>query len=132
MKKIVSNILVVSSQLLVGGLFLIMIFSDKTEDNKVVVVRNNNLTKMADVVSSLYVEDEVSTVFDVDFREVLLSASDDVETDTLEDNSIVETEEVSEEVSQEVQAEPQKLISIDADGYISNSEKGFNVTTEKV
>ena len=38
MKKIVSNILIVSTQLIIGALFLVMLFSDKNENNKVVVV----------------------------------------------------------------------------------------------
>ena len=51
MKKIVSNVLIVSTQLIIGGLFLFMLFSDNNEDNKVVVVENDNLNKMADAVS---------------------------------------------------------------------------------
>ena len=58
MKKIVSNILIVSTQLIIGALFLVMLFSDKDENNKVVVVENNNLNKMADAVSELFVEEE--------------------------------------------------------------------------
>ena len=54
MKKIVSNVLIVTTQLIVGGLFLFMLFSNKTEDNRVVVVENNNLDKMADAVSELF------------------------------------------------------------------------------
>ena len=56
MKKIVSNILIVSAQLLVGGLFLLTLFSNNDADNSVVVVRNNNLDKMADSVSYLFVD----------------------------------------------------------------------------
>lgn len=55
MKKIVSNTIIVGSQLLVGGLFLVMLFTGKPEDNMVVVVENSNMNKMADVVSSLFV-----------------------------------------------------------------------------
>lgn len=33
MKKIVSNVLIVSTQLIIGGLFLFMLFSDNNEDN---------------------------------------------------------------------------------------------------
>ena len=62
MKKIVSNVLIVSTQLIVGGLFLFMLFSNKTEDNRVVVVENNNLDKMADAVSELFEVDHVVNV----------------------------------------------------------------------
>ena len=58
MKKIVSNILIVSTQLIIGALFLVMLFSDNDENSKVVVVENNNLNKMADAVSELFVEEE--------------------------------------------------------------------------
>ena len=54
MKKIVSNAVIVGSQLLVGGLFLVMLFTGKPENNMVVVVENSNMNKMADVVSSLF------------------------------------------------------------------------------
>lgn len=58
MKKIVSNILIVSTQLIIGALFLFMLFSSDNENNKVVVVENDNLNKMADAVSELFVEEE--------------------------------------------------------------------------
>ncbi len=58
MKKIVSNVLIVSTQLIIGALFLFMLFSNGDEDNKVVVVENDNLNKMADAVSELFVEEE--------------------------------------------------------------------------
>ena len=59
LKKIVSNVLIVSTQLIIGGLFLFMLFSDNSEDSRVVVVENNNLDKMADAVSELFVEEPV-------------------------------------------------------------------------
>ena len=55
MKKIVTNALIVGLQLIVGGLFLFMLFSDNNEDSRVVVVQNNNLNKMADSVNELFV-----------------------------------------------------------------------------
>ena len=58
MKKIVSNVLIVSTQLIIGALFLVMLFSDSNENDKVVVVENDNLNKMADAVSELFVEEE--------------------------------------------------------------------------
>lgn len=61
MKKIVATI-IVATQLLVGGLFLVTLFTGKEVDKKVVVVENNNLSKMVDVVSGLYMDDFVSTI----------------------------------------------------------------------
>ena len=50
MKKIVSTTIVVATQLLVGGLFLVTLFTSDKVDNKVVIVENNNLSKMVDKV----------------------------------------------------------------------------------
>ena len=60
MKKIVSNVLIVSTQLIIGGLFLFMLFSDSNDDKKNVVVENDNLNKMADAVSELFVADQMA------------------------------------------------------------------------
>ena len=77
MKKIVSNILIVSTQLIVGGLFLFMLFSGNTGDNRVVVVENNNLDKMADAVSVLFeVDHTVSADVDETKVEELVSAEE--------------------------------------------------------
>ncbi len=77
MKKIVSNILVVSTQLIVGGLFLFMLFSGHTEDGRVVVVDNNNLNKMADAVSELFeVDHAAAVVVDTTKEETLVSAEE--------------------------------------------------------
>ena len=77
MKKIVSNVLIVSTQLIIGGLFLFMLFSANTEDNRVVVVENNNLDKMADAVSELFEVDH-ATLLKVDEKkeEELISAEE--------------------------------------------------------
>ena len=72
MKKIASNLLIVSTQLVVGGLFLFMLFSNNVDDNKVVVVKTNNLNKMADSVSELFVADQSENVTEDDTKEVTL------------------------------------------------------------
>ena len=41
MRKIVSNVLIVSTQLIIGGLFLFMLFSDNNEDKRNIVVKND-------------------------------------------------------------------------------------------
>ena len=78
MKKIVSNVLVVSVQLIVGGLFLCMLFSDNNEESKIVVTNNDNLNKMADSVSLLFTGDK-SLVDVVDEVEVELLSVEEVE-----------------------------------------------------
>ena len=100
MKKIVSNTLVVSTQLIIGGLFLFMLFSDNNEDNKVVVARNDNLNKMADSVSELFVvekEIEKSTVADTQ------------EVDLVSDEELKQKEE-EERLAQEQKAQEEALI----------------------
>jgi len=124
MKKIVSNILVVGSQLMVGVLFLCMLFSDSNEDLKVVVVKNDNLNKMADSVSELFKEEDgLINIYD-DFRGFELFSS---ENEVIKEEEFVEIEE-TETVVEEV--EPQEIIVVDPSGYISNKERGFVVTTD--
>lgn len=107
MKKIVSNVLIVSTQLIIGGLFLFMLFSDNNEDNKVVVVENDNLNKMADAVSELFVADQ---------------------TDNANVDSTKEVDLISEE-ERKAQEEARNAITVSANGYTSKPAAGFNVTT---
>ena len=58
MKKIASNVLIVSTQLIIGVLFLFVLFSDNGNSQSV-VVKNNNLNRMADTVSELFVADKL-------------------------------------------------------------------------
>lgn len=77
MKKIVTNALIVSTQLIVGGLFLFMLFSGNPEDNRVVVVENNNLNKTAEVVSKLFQVDRASAALvDKNKEEELISVEE--------------------------------------------------------
>ncbi len=116
MKKIVSNVLIVSSQLIVGGLFLFMLFSETHEDNRVVVVENNNLDKMADAVSELFVVDHaVVDTTDKEKEEELIAA---------------EQKKAEEEANRKAQEEARRNATVvDATGYVSKPAMGFNVTT---
>jgi len=76
MKKIVSNVLVVSTQLIIGGLFLFMLFSGHPEDSRVAVVDNNNLNKMADAVSELFEVDRSVASVDEKKEEELISSEE--------------------------------------------------------
>ena len=62
MKKIVATTLIVAAQLLVGGLFLVTLFTGNEVDKKVVIVENNNLSRMVDLVSELYILNDLSTI----------------------------------------------------------------------
>ena len=77
MKKIVTNALVVGTQLIVGGLFLFMLFSDNNVDSRIVVVENNNLNKMADTVNELFVVNHAVVETDTTSEEELVSAEEE-------------------------------------------------------
>ena len=63
MKKIVLNIFVISLQLLMVGLFFMTIFSEKVNiTKKVSIVDNENLDKIADSVSLLFISEETPLV----------------------------------------------------------------------
>lgn len=132
MRKIVSNVLVVSMQLIVGGLFLCMLFSDSNEDNRVVVIENDNLNKMADSVSALFIIEKSLESEIIDTKEIELPSADN----EVEEQDEVVSDEKNIEVSEEdvtvsvVEDEPEpEIITVDASGYTNNPNKGFNVTT---
>ena len=63
MKKIVLNIFVISLQLLMVGLFFMTVFSEKVNiTKKVSIVDNENLDKIADSVSLLFISEETPLV----------------------------------------------------------------------
>ena len=147
MKKIVSNVLIVSTQLIVGGLFLFMLFSDNNEDNRVVVVDNNNLGKMADAVSELFVVDHVvveST--DTQKEEELVDAEQKKAEEEAKAKAEAEAQAAAEAQAQAQAAEAARIaqeeamrraqeeaarnaVVVDATGYVSKPAMGFNVTT---
>lgn len=148
MKKIASNIFVVVTQLMVGGLFLFMLFAEDTANNTVVVVKNDNLNKMADAVTELFVEDTVSvgeSSVEVELSSVEEKVTESViESETVEESSVVESPVVEEPVvetpvveepvvdpsANEVNVEiTQPAAVMDATGYLNNSALGFVVTT---
>ncbi len=76
MNKMAAKLITISSQILIVSLFLIVLFSGDTKQDKVIIVGNNNLDKMADSVSSLFVEEEM-----------LLNSIDDSVIDPLTEDS---------------------------------------------
>ena len=103
MKKIVSNVLVVSVQLIVGGLFLCMLFSDNNEESKIVVTNNDNLNKMADSVSLLFTGDK-SLVDVVDEVEVELLSVEEVEAQKAKEAEEKAKAEAEEKAKEEEEA----------------------------
>lgn len=146
MKKIVSNLLIVSTQLIVGGLFLFMLFSDSNEDNRVVVIENNNLDKMADAVSELFVVDHVVVVDEKKEEELIAAeqkrleeeaqakAQAEAEAQAAAEAAAQQAAEAAriaqEEANRKAQEEAARnAVVVDASGYISKPVIGFNVTT---
>ena len=82
MNKMAAKLITISSQILIVSLFLIVLFSGDTKQDKVIIVGNNNLDKMADSVSSLFVEEEM-----------LLNSIDDSVIDPLTEDSVEEQDE---------------------------------------
>lgn len=110
MGKIVSNILIVSLQLIVGGLFLYMLFFNNKEDSRITVVENDNLDKMADVVSGLFEEAYSKPVVSLDEKK--------------------EEELIDAEAKRLEEEKARQLTVVDASGYVSKPAMGFNVTTD--
>lgn len=136
MKKIASNLLIVSTQLVVGGLFLFMLFSNGVEDNKVVVVKNNNLNKMADSVSELFVADQLENVVASDTKEVNLMDEEEAAKKRAEEEAKKKAEEeaarkkAEEEAARkkaEEEAARKKAESAVSSGY--NSSTGHTTYT---
>ena len=100
MKKIVSNVLIVATQLIVGGLFLFMLFSDGNEDSRVVVVENDNLNKMSDAVSELFIVEQANKI-SVDETKV-------VDLITEEEKEAIEAEKAKAEAEAKALAEAEQ------------------------
>lgn len=105
MKKIVSTTIIVATQLLVGGLFFVTLFTSEQVDNKVVIVENNNLGKMVDNVYKLNVDAETQEVGIKENEEIVenkenfdanIEANDDEAVDNKKVSSNVEDYEVLE------------------------------------
>ena len=115
MKKIVLNIVVVSLQLLIVGLFFMTVFSEKVNiTKKVSIVDNENLDKIADSVSLLFISEETPLV-DNEIASVYVDMS------SLD-------EKVEEEKVEENKEENKSLTLLNTSLYKSNPDLGFVVT----
>lgn len=149
MRKIVSNALIVSTQLIVGGLFLFMLFSgsNNNKDSRVVVIENNNLDKMSDAVSELFVVNHTvvenidvykeEELFDAEQKkieeEARIKAEEEKKKAEEEARLAAEAEEkrkAEEESKRRAEEEAKQLAVVDASGYVSKPALGFNVTTD--
>ena len=120
MRKSISNLIVISSQLLIVGLFFGTIFNkDISVEKHVSIIHNENLNKIATSVSLLFEKEEVS--LDDKLEELVLEELPSIS--VIDENVSKLQETVEEEV---VESTP--LVSVDASKYIDNIAMGFEVT----
>lgn len=120
MRRTVSNLIVIVTQLLIVVLFFITVFnSDIKLEKHASIIHNNNLDKIATSVSLLFEEEKipVEKVEDLILEE--LPSIDTIARDVAEIENNKELDDVSESTP---------LISIDASKYSSNVDMGFEVT----
>lgn len=121
MRRTVSNLLVIGTQLLIVGLFFTTIFTNDIKVNKhVSIIHNDNLDKIATSVSLLFEEEDITSI-DKKLDDMTLE-----ELPSLDE--VVEDIDKEEEKIEENYSEP--LYSIDASKYINNEAMGFVVTED--
>lgn len=96
MKRITAKVITISSQMLVVGLFLFILFTGEGNNDKVTVVNNENFDKMADRTLSLFEKEELMTS-DLD-ESVVVVLEDNTITEEEESNEVEEEETITESV----------------------------------
>lgn len=128
MRKVGAKVITVFSQLLVASAFLFLLFSNEKTNNESIVIKNNNLDKMADKTIFLFndkVKEEDSSII--------------VELDSLKEEAKVEeviaeekvVEEVKETKEEPIIKEEIKVTSLepDIDSFTSlETFAGYNLT----
>ena len=123
MRRRVSSLIVIGSQLLIVGLFFITVFSNDVKVSKYAsIVHNDNLNKIATSVSMLF-EEEVVEELDY-LNDLVLEDLPSIEVIKEETVNIVK-EETDEEIDDST-----PLVSVDAEKYINNVAMGFEVTED--
>ena len=122
MKRKVSNLIVIASQLLIVGLFFVTVFNTDIKVEKYVsTIHNENLNKIATSVSLLFEEEKIPVeekIEDLILEE--LPSIDVIATDVAEIKDDV--------LESEVEVESTPLVSVDASKYVGNIDMGFEVT----
>ena len=110
MRKSISNLIVISSQLLIVGLFFVTIFNnDISVEKHVSIIHNENLNKIATSVSLLFEEEEIS--LDDKLEELVLEELPSI---AVIDENVSKLQETGKE--EVVESTP--LVSVDASKYI--------------
>lgn len=121
MKKVMLNFTVIALQLLIVIMFSMSVFNESVEIKRNVnIVHNDNLNKIADSVSLLFLSEEI-----VKPEEEVVVVTEEAELISLEEEVINEEEQpaIEEEIST-------PLISLDVSKYKSNPDLGFVVTDD--
>lgn len=121
MRRTVSNLLVIGTQLLIVGLFFTTVFINDIKVNEnVSVVNNDNLNKIATSVSLLFEEEKIE-VIEKKLDDIVISELPSIDT-------INENVEKQPDVKKEEIIDSKPLYSIDAEKYINNESMGFVVS----
>lgn len=119
MRRTVSNLIVIGSQLLIVGLFFVTVFrSDIQLKKHVSTIHNENLNKIATSVSLLFEEEKIPV--EEKMEELTLEELPSID--------IIEEEISAIEKKVDDVSESTPLVSIDASKYMSNESMGFVVT----
>ena len=119
MRRTVSNLIVIGSQLLIVGLFFVTVFNNDIKLEKhVSIIHNENLNKIATSVSLLFEEE-------IPFEEKI----EDFTLEELPSNEVIAEEVLElEKKNEEAVVESTPLVSVDASKYTGNESMGFAVT----
>lgn len=121
MRRTVSNLIVIASQLLIVGLFFVTVFnSDIKLEKHVSIIHNDNLDKIATSVSLLFEEEEIPV--EEKLEDLVLEELPSI--DAVVRDAVV----LEDDKKLEVANESTPLVSLDASKYIDNIDMGFEVT----
>lgn len=125
MKRRISGLIVIGSQLLIVGLFFVTVFSSDIKIQKYVsTVHNENLNKIAASVSILFKDEEIPV--EEKMEELVLEELPSL--DVIADDVAEIEKENKDMVKEEQEVESTPLVSVDASKYIDNIAMGFEVT----
>lgn len=126
MRRTVSNLIIIGTQLLIVGLFFVTVFNNDVRFEKYVsTVHNENLDKIATSVSLLFEKEDI-TVVEEKVEDLKLEELPSL--DVIDDNIEKTIEEKNDKESLKQESTP--LYSIDASKYINNESMGFVVTDD--
>ena len=123
MRKTIAGLMIIASQLLIVGLFCGTIFNNDVKIEKhVSTIHNENLNKIANSVSILFEEEEISEVSEIVKEE-------DTHLEELPSIDVVKEEkEEPKQKNDEEEIVSTPLVSVDASKYNSKEDMGFKVT----